>query len=91
MAAGRAASWPGPGLFNRLDPHPGLTPTLPAPRALQVTVAGNVPDLCQQRVHIVGTSGQTLVESAPSTCSFVVSSQRCCRHGFAPLPAALSP
>lgn len=57
--------------------------------AVQVAVNGNVPDLCQRRVHIVDSLGRTVAESADSECSFVISSQRCCRHGFAEMPAAL--
>lgn len=56
---------------------------------LKVVVAGEVPDLCQSGVHIVDEAGHTVVESSSDQCSFVISSQRCCRHSFADLALGL--
>ncbi len=52
-------------------------------------MAGNMPDLCQRQVQVVDAAGHTVAQSQEGECSFVVSSQRCCRHGFAAAVAAL--
>lgn len=57
------------------DPAPPLRP--------QVFVNGDVPNLCASGVHIANAAGAAVAQSEDDTCTFVLSSSSCCRHGFA--------
>jgi hypothetical protein len=68
-------------------PHPS-TPLSTHPTLLQVIVNGDESNLCASGVRIVDAAGHELaVSSVQDSCTFVVSSHGCCRHGFAEMMA----